>query len=128
MFARPQTRLSSGDLTDARIGATRSRAQIASYFNGTAVDLGYVSNGVLLATNETVGQVQTRVLGSATSAAMFTDVAGFVTFGARGGVVLRDGVELIVIGENLADRNYRFMGSGTDAPGANLQVRLRYAF
>jgi hemoglobin/transferrin/lactoferrin receptor protein len=128
MFARPQTRLSAGDLTDARIGATRSRAQIASYFNGTAVDLGYVSNGVLLATNETVGQVQARVLGTASAAAMFTEMAGFITVGARGGVTLRDGVEIIVIGENLTDRNYRFNGSGTDAPGANLQVRLRYAF
>ena len=128
MFARPQSRLSSADLTDARIGATRSRTQIASYFNGTAVDLGYVSNGVLLATSETLAQVQTRVLGTATSAAMFTEAAGFVTVGARGGVTLRDGVEIIVIGENLADRNYRFIGSGADAPGANLQVRLRYAF
>jgi outer membrane receptor protein involved in Fe transport len=128
MFARPQTRLSAGDLTDARIGATRSRTQIASYFNGTAVDLGYVRNGVLLATNETVAQVQTRVLGTATTAAMFNEVPGFVTVGARGGVTLRDGLELIVIGENLTDRNYRFMGSGADAPGANLQVRLRYAF
>lgn len=128
MFARPQTRLSAGDLTDARIGATRSRAQIASYFNGTAADVGYVSNGVLLATNETVGQVQARVLGTASAAAMFTEMAGFITVGARGGVTLRDGVEIIVIGENLTDRNYRFNGSGTDAPGANLQVRLRYAF
>jgi hypothetical protein len=128
MFALRQTRLSSSDLTDARIGATRSRTQIANYFNGTAVDLGYVSNGVLLATNETVAQVQSRVLGTASSAPMFTDMAGFVTFGARGGITLHDRVELIVIGENLADRNYRFMGSGTDAPGANLQVRLRYMF
>jgi outer membrane receptor protein involved in Fe transport len=128
MFARRQTRLSAADLTDARIGATRSRTQIASYFNGTAVDLGYVSNGILLATNETLAQVQTRVLGAAASAPMFTDMAGFVTVGARGGVSLRGGVELIVIGENLTDRNYRFIGSGADAPGANLQVRLRYAF
>jgi outer membrane receptor protein involved in Fe transport len=128
MFALRQTRLSSSDLTDARIGATRSRTQIANYFNGTAVDLGYVSNGVLLATNETVAQVQSRVLGTASSAPMFTDMAAFVTFGARGGITLHDRVELIVIGENLADRNYRFMGSGTDAPGANLQVRLRYMF
>ena len=34
----------------------------------------------------------------------------------------------VVIGENLTDRNYRLLGSGVDAPGANMQVRLRYGF
>jgi hemoglobin/transferrin/lactoferrin receptor protein len=127
-FARAQTRLSASDLSDARVGASRTRAAIASYFNGPAVDLGYVSNGVLAMTGETLAQVQQRVLGSAASAPMFTEMPGFVTLGARGGIHVTEGAEVIVIGENLTDRNYRFNGSGTDAPGVNLQLRLRYSF
>ena len=115
-------------MADARVGAVRTGASIASYFNGTAVDLGYVSNGILTSTGETLAQVQQRVLGSENSAPMFTETPGFFTLGVRGGVRVGDGAEVIVIGENLTDRNYRLNGSGTDAPGANLQVRLRYRF
>ena len=127
-FARAQTRLSAADLSDARVGASRSRTSIASYFNGTAVDLGYVSNGTLTATGETLAQVQQRVLGAATAAPMFTATPGFFTVGARGGFHVTDGADVVIIGENLTDRNYRLNGSGADAPGANLQLRLRYRF
>jgi outer membrane receptor protein involved in Fe transport len=127
-FASAQTRLNSGDLTDARIGATRTRTSIANYFNGTATDLGLVRNGVLLQTGETVAQVQNRVLGAATSAALFTEAPGFVVFGARAGIRLQSNLDLTVIGENLTDKNYRFYGSGVDAPGFNLEIRTRYRF
>lgn len=127
-FARTQTRLNSGDLTDARIGATRTRASIASYFNGTASDLGLVQGGILRATGETLAQVQGRVLGAAASAALYDVAPGFFIVGARGGVRLSQNVELTVIGENLTDRNYRLYGSGVDGVGAHLQMRLRYRF
>jgi outer membrane receptor protein involved in Fe transport len=127
-FAAAQTRFNSGDLTDARIGGTRTRASIANYFNGTAADLGLVRNGILLETGETLAQVQQRVLGNADSAPMFDQAAGFLVFGLRGNVRLSSAVNLTVIGENLTDRNYRLYGSGTDSPGANVQVRLRCAF
>ena len=127
-FARAQTRLNSGDLTDARIGATRTRASIAGYFGGTATDLGLVQNGVLVETGETLAQVQNRVLGMATSAPLFTKEAGFVAFGARAGFRLLPHLDLTVIGENLTDKNYRSYGSGVDAPGFNIEIRTRYRF
>lgn len=127
-FAARQRRVSPLDLTDARIGGVRTRASIASFFNGTATDMGLVAGGVLLQTGETLAQVQTRVLGTATSAPLYTSAPGFVVLGARLNVRLSNRVNLIAIGENLTDRNYRFYGSGADAPGANLQVRLRASF
>ncbi len=127
-WARPQRRFNPGDLTDARIGGTRTRASIASYFNGTASDLGLVSGGVLLRTGETLAQVQDRVLGTAASAPLFAEQAGFFVLGATANVRLSSRVNLVVVGENLTDRNYRLYGSGADAPGANLQVRMKASF
>ena len=127
-FAKEQTRLNSGDLTDARIGATRTRAQIATFFNGTATDRGLVQNGILLETGETLLQVQNRVLGSANSAPLFTSQPGFAVVGLRGGVQLAQGFDLTLIAENIGDVNYRLYGSGLDAPGFNLQFRTRYRF
>jgi hemoglobin/transferrin/lactoferrin receptor protein len=127
-FAQAQTRLNSGDLTDARIGATRTRTSITNYFNGTATDLGLVKGGILLATGETVAQVQTRLLGSAGSGLLFSNGPGFVALGVRGGLSVTSHFDLIVIGENLTDRNYRLYGSGVDSPGINLEVKARYRF
>ena len=127
-FAREQARLNSGDLSDARIGGLRTRASIATFFNGTAVDMGLVSNGVLLSTGETLTQVQNRVLGTANSAPLFTSGEGWITFGARAGWQITPHVGVSVIGENLTDANYRLYGSGVDGPGANGIVRLRYRF
>ncbi|TAK19339.1 MAG: TonB-dependent receptor [Acidobacteria bacterium] len=127
-FARTQTRMNAGDLTDARIGGNRTRTSIASFFNGSAVDLGLVKSGVLVSTGETLAQVQTRLLGTATAAPVFTTGAGWVTVGLRGGVTLHRNVTLTVIGENLTDKNYRVFGSGLDAPGRNVQTRLSLKF
>ena len=127
-FAFTQTRLSPGDLSDARIGGIRSRHSIAEFFNGGATDLGLVQNGTLTATGETLSQVQDRVLGDAEAATLFDRTPGFLTFGVRAGWQLHPDVELTVLTENLTDRNYRWHGSGVDAPGTNAQVRLRYAF
>jgi hemoglobin/transferrin/lactoferrin receptor protein len=130
-FARAQTRLVTGDFTDARIGGRRTNAQIASYFNGTATDLGLVSGGILQATGETLAQVQTRLTGSTTSSAfsnLFAEAPGYVTVGARAMYPLSSRVDLIVIAENLTDKNYRVIGSGVDAAGRNAQVRLRVRF
>lgn len=127
-FARTQTRLNAGDLTDARIGANRTRTSIANFFNGSAVDLGLVKSGVLVATGETLAQVQTRLLGTATAGTVFANGPGWATVGLRGGIDLKSNVSLVVIGENLTDKNYRVYGSGVDALGRNLQVRLGVKF
>lgn len=127
-WAAEQTRLNSGDLSDARIGGVRTRTSIANFFNGTATDLGLVVNGILVSTGENLAAVQNRVLGTATSAPMFTSAAGWATLGVRGGVRITPQFDVTLIGENLTDRNYRFYGSGLDAHGANLQARVRYRF
>jgi outer membrane receptor protein involved in Fe transport len=126
--ASTQDRLSDGDIGDARIGASRTPASIAAFFNGTATDRALVQNGRLVATGETLAQVQQRVLGGAALLPMFTDTPGFVVYGVRGGVTLGSHVELTLIGENLSDRNYRLHGSGVDEPGINLMARLRARF
>jgi hemoglobin/transferrin/lactoferrin receptor protein len=125
-FARPQTRLNAGDLSDARIGGRRTTASIAAYFNGTAVDLGLVQGGRLVATGETLAQVQSRVLNGAAAASLVTATPGFVSAGLRAGWNLTPDVAVSVIGENLFDRNYRLHGSGVDAPGRSIQMRIRY--
>ena len=127
-FARTQTRLNSGDLTDARIGGVRTRTSIASFFNGTATDMGLVQNGVLVATGETLGQVQTRLLGTASSGFLYTVGPGYAVFGLRAGVRVTRALDVSLLGENLTDRNYRLYGSGLDAPGINVQLRVRYRF
>ena len=127
-FATEQTRFNSGDVSDARIGALRTRASIATFFNGTATDMGLVRGGVLVSTGETLAQVQNRVLGTAASAPVYTSEPGFAVIGLRGGMRLAQGFDLLVLGENLGDVNYRLYGSGVDAPGINLQVRARVRF
>jgi len=126
--AMEQTRLDSGDLSDARIGAVRTRASIGTFFNGTATDMGLVRNGVLVETGETLAAVQNRVLGTAASGSLFTSHPGYAVLSLRGGINLGGGVDVSVIGENLADKNYRLYGSGLDAPGRSFHARVGYRF
>ena len=127
-FAAEQSRLSSADLGNARIGAVRTPTSIATFFNGTATDMGLVRNGILVETGETLSQVQTRVLGTATSAPLYTRHPGFFVVGLRGGMRITPQFDMTVIGENLGDVNYRLYASGLDSPGFNVQVRTRYRF
>ena len=128
IVATKQDRLSDGDIGDARIGASRTPASIAGFFNGTAVDRGLVAGGRLVATGETLAQVQERVLNGASVLPMFTETPGFVVFGARTGLRISSHADLAVIAENLGDRNYRLHGSGVDEPGINVIARLRARF
>jgi hemoglobin/transferrin/lactoferrin receptor protein len=127
-FALSQTRLSPGDEKDARIGARRTRRSIADFFNGTASDMGLVKDGLLVATGETLGEVQSRLLGGADASLLFTETPGFMVFGLRGGRRFGPRVDLTLILENVTDRNYRLHGSGVDAPGFNVQMKTRYRF
>lgn len=124
-----QDRLSSLDLSDRRTGGGRSRANIATFFNNGAVARGLVAGGLLVATRETMAQVQDRVLGvGVNSAPMYTAVAGYVTVGIRSGVHLGERHDLSLELENLTDRNYRGISWGLDAPGVGVFVRYSVRF
>jgi outer membrane receptor protein involved in Fe transport len=132
-FAFEQDRLSSLDLGDRRTGASRSRTSIAAFFNNGARARGLVGNGadgvantaddILLASGETLLQIQNRVLGTANSSSLFTAIPAYATFNVRGGYRLKAGHEIVVDFENLSDENYRGISWGIDAPGRNFSIR-----
>ncbi len=129
LWSDKQDRLSSLDLPDQRIGATRSRSSMAAFFNNGAVARGLVAAGVLLPTGETLAQVQNRVLGvGVQSAPMFTQTSGFATLNFRGGYRINEKSEFIWVFENVLDKNYRLHGSGIDSPGRNLQLSYIFRF
>jgi hemoglobin/transferrin/lactoferrin receptor protein len=135
--AAQQDRLSTLDVEDRRTGATRSRANIASFFANGATARGLVGAGpdgrigtaddVLPATGETLAQIQGRVLGTANSAPLYTSVAGYAVFGVRGGARLGRH-ELLVDLDNIGDKNYRGISWGIDAPGRGVYVRYATKF
>ncbi|MEI6669051.1 MAG: TonB-dependent receptor [Acidobacteriota bacterium] len=125
-----QTRLSTLDLEDRRTGATRTLASIRSFFYNGATARGWVSPGpdgvagtaddVLTVTGETLAQVQTRVLGTASSAPLYTSVHGYTTLSVRAGFRFSKNREISVDAENLTDTNYRGIAWGLDAPGRSV--------
>jgi hemoglobin/transferrin/lactoferrin receptor protein len=138
-LAGRQERLSSLDLEDRRTGARRTRGQIQDFFIGGASVRGYVGPGpdlilgtaddVLLATGETLVQVQDRVLGvGVDSSQLYTAVPGYVTFNLRGGVRLAEGQTLMLDFSNIGDRNYRGISWGVDAPGRSLAIYYKISF
>jgi outer membrane receptor for ferric coprogen and ferric-rhodotorulic acid len=70
------------------------------------------ADDILTVTGETLAQVQARVLGTATSAPMFTSVHGYTTASVRAGVRLGKRHEMMVELENLTDQNYRGIARG----------------
>ncbi len=136
--AARQERLSTLDLEDRRTGATRSRSNIQNFFRRGATVRGYVSPGadtifgnaddILFATGETLAQIQTRVLGTAASAPLYDHVPGYLTVNLRGGVDLAERQSLVAEFENIADRNYRGISWGVDAPGRSITLRYTISF
>lgn len=130
--AGAQRRLSGGDLDDERIGAGRSRNDIAAFFNGSRVAPYLTASGRFGPTGETLAEIQMRVLPGAASASqripLYTATAGWVSVSFRGGVPLAEKLSLQFALDNLADRNYRVHGSGIDAPGFNSWAALRWQF
>lgn len=129
-----QSRLSSLDLGDRRIGAGRSRSSIQSFFHNGARARGWTSPGpdglfgtpddMLIATGETLARIQDRVLGTdVNSSSLFKEIPGYATVGVRAAARLGRH-ELLVDAENLTDENYRGISWGVDAPGRG--VTLRY--
>lgn len=127
-----QERLNGGDLDDERIGASRSRNDIAAFFGGARAQAFVDGRGVFLPTGETLAQIQNRVLPSVASAAqrvaLYPRTAGWVSVDLAGGYRLGERWTLNLAVSNLLDRNYRVHGSGFDAPGVNAFAALRYRF
>src|ERR1043165_4304 len=128
-FAAAQRRFSDNDISQARIGGIRTREEIAGFFNGGALARGLVRNGILLATGETLAQVQLRVLGPGLQPnQLFHKNPGFALLNLRGGFPIGERSSVTVILENILDKNYRTMGSGIDGPGTNAAVRYSFSF
>ncbi|HKP84911.1 MAG TPA: TonB-dependent receptor [Blastocatellia bacterium] len=134
-----QDRLSSLDLEDRRTGAGRTRGAIANFFNNGARNRGLVSPGPdgiagnaddrLIATGETLLQIQNRVLGvGVASAPLYTAVPGYITFNIRGGYRFGERHEVLIDFENIGDRNYRGISWGVDAPGSGVYLRYNTRF
>jgi hypothetical protein len=120
-----QERLSTLALADRRIGASRSAASVASFFRNGATARGLVKDGRLVATGETLQEVQRRVLGGAVSAPMYTAVAGYAVCGIRAGFPTGRRGEFMIDVYNLTDRNWRGMGWGVDADGRGVTLRWK---
>ena len=83
---------------------------------------------MLLATGETLAQIQARVLVSASSSSLFTAIPGYVTFNQRGGYRLGTRHQLLLDVENISDRSYRGLSWGLDAPGFGVSIRYEGSF
>ncbi len=137
-LADRQNRLSTLDLGDRRGGAIRSRAQIQNYFRRGACVNGLVSNpdrvcgtgdeAILLATGETLAQVQNRLLGTAGSAPLFTYLPGYGIVGFRGGYRINDKNDISFDFENIGDKGYRNVSWGIEGGGRSINLRYRYKF
>jgi hemoglobin/transferrin/lactoferrin receptor protein len=137
-LAGRQDRLSTLDLSDRRTGAARSRANIQNFFRRGACARGLTTpgssgqcgsaGGTLIATGETLAQVQSRVLGAADSAPLFSAIRGYGLFSLRGGFRFNDSNEITADFENIGDKSHRLPGWGVDGPGRSVTVRYRYRF
>src|SRR4029078_9090350 len=117
------------DISQARIGGVRTKEEIAAFFNGGAISRGLVLDGILLATGETLGPVQLRLLVQGLLPnQLFTKNPAFALLNLRGGFRIGERSSLTLILENIFDKNYRTMGSGIDGPGTNAAVRYSFNF
>jgi hemoglobin/transferrin/lactoferrin receptor protein len=144
-LAAKQDRLSSLDLSDRRTGAARSRAQIANFIRRGACIRGLTVNQngtgcattagnptyILLATGETLAQVQDRLLpniGDNVAVPMLTYLPGYGTLNLRGSFTLSEKTRLNWAFENILDQAYRNPSWGIDGPGRSITLQIRYKF
>jgi len=133
-FAQEQKNLSTLDQGDRRTGATRTRAQIQNYFRRGATENGWVDFGpdgvrgnaddFLIATGETLTQIQDRVLGvGVNSAPLWTSVPAWQMVGIRLGYTFLKHHTIFVDFENLGNESRRGISWGQDAPARGISVR-----
>jgi outer membrane receptor protein involved in Fe transport len=149
-LADQQDRLSSLDLSDRRTGAARSRTQIQNFFRRGACVHGVTTpgttgqcgsaGGILIATGETLTQVQdrllpigatingVRVVNNDTAVPLFTRLPGYGLFNLRGGFNVSENSVFFVAVENIFDQSYRNPSWGIDGAGRSLIVQYRYKF
>lgn len=149
ILAGRQNRLSSLDLADRRTGAARSRTQIQNFFRRGACVRGVTmagptgcgsAGGTLIATGETLAQVQNRLLpiGSTingvtvvnadTAVPLFTHLSGYGLVGVRGSFRVGERSQFFFDFENIADKMYRGISWGIDGAGRGLTLRYQYHF
>ncbi len=148
-FAGSQYMMSGGDIDDDRLGASRKRSDISTFFKG-----GYVSpyllsgtdgkfgtaDDIFSPTGETLKQIQDRTLpigatingvtivNDSTKVPLYLGTDGWWTLDVTGAWNIGESSRLNFGLTNLLDKNYRSHGSGIDAPGINGFVGLRYSF
>lgn len=148
-FSGSQFKMNNGDYDDDRMGASRRRTDIRDFFRGgfaspyitpgadgrlgTADDLFSVTGETLLQIQDRtlpIGKVVNGVLivNDSTRVPLYLGTSSFWVFGVRGGFSLTERVSLNYSLMNLTDRNYRIHGSGTDSPGINGSLGVRYFF
>ncbi len=148
-IADRQSRLSSLDLSDRRTAAPRSRTQIQNFFRRGACVNGLTTpgatgcgsaGGILIATGETLAQVQNRILpigalingvrvvNNDTVVPLFTSLPSYAIFNLRGGYHIGENQQLFVAFENIFDNFYRNPSWGIDGAGRNFTVQYRYKF
>ena len=111
------------DLVDG--GHFGNRAGARGWVNAGADGIPNNADDILIATGETVAQVQARVLAGGPS--LFTAVEGYAVFGVRFGWH-RGPHSVFVDFENLGDQNYRGISWGMDAPGRGVSARYSLRF
>lgn len=137
--AAKQDRLSTLDISDRRTGATRTRTQIQNFFRRGACVRGLTNNPdgicgtndetILLATGESLLQVQDRVLGvGINSAPMFTSLPSYGIVNIRGGLKFGDRSQIFWAFENILDQQYRNPSWGIDGGGRSVRAAYRYRF
>ena len=149
ILAGRQNRLSSLDLADRRTGAARSRTQIQNFFRRGACVRGVTTpgttgcgsaGGTLIATGETLAQVQNRLLpigatingvtvvNNDTAVPLFPHLAGYGLVGVRGGLRFGERSQVFFDFENIADKMYRGISWGIDGAGRGITLRYQYHF
>ncbi len=142
-FAGAQNRLSPEDFDDERMGASRRRSDIASFFNGGLISPYLSRTGSTLVfspTGESLRQIQDRVLplgtlingvtvlNDSSRVPMLNRTAGYLVVDLRGGFPISERWNLSFGVQNLADRNYRIHGSGVDMNGINAFMGVHFTF
>lgn len=149
-FAGRQDRLSTLDLADRRTGAARSRTNIQNFFRRGACVRGITTpgangqcgtaGGILIATGETLAQVQNRLLplgatvngllvvDNNTAVPLYTAIPGYGLLNVRGGFRFNEAKELAIDFENILDKSHRNPGWGIDGPGRSITVRYKIQF